>query len=173
MTKRNKVVCHVNMIIMVNMMAQANMIFVILGLSYFSSFFAVSLPFILIPIFSLLTGALAEHMGPRRLLTIAMFPVAGFWLMQAFAPCLWILYLGRALIGIGAAVVLTIVNPLLAELYPGRFRGLAGTFPKIVGCAGMLLSYLLAYCLSWDLATAVSAAPFLPLPFMLLLVPEV
>lgn len=102
-----------------------------------------------------------------------MFPVAGFWLLLAFGPSLWLLYLGRALLATSAAVVYTILNPLLAELYPARCRGLAGIFPKVIGCAGMLLSYLLAYFLSWDMATAVSAAPFLPLPFMLLFVPEV
>lgn len=102
-----------------------------------------------------------------------MFPVAGFWLMKAYGPCLWLLYLGRALLGISATVVYTVLHPLIAELCPARIRGLALVLPEIFGCVGMLLSYLLAYFLSWEAATAVSAAPFVPLSFMLLLVPEV
>ncbi|XP_042890366.1 facilitated trehalose transporter Tret1-like [Penaeus japonicus] len=131
-----------------------------------------SLTFMLVTILSPAAGILAERFGPRRVLVIAMFPVSGFWLLQAFSPYLWVLYLGRALIAASATVVLTVVNPLIAELYPARIRGLASVSPEILGCIGMLSSYLLAYFLSWDAATAVSAAPFVPLSFMLLLVPE-
>ncbi|XP_069983517.1 facilitated trehalose transporter Tret1 [Penaeus vannamei] len=132
-----------------------------------------SLTFIMITLLSPLAGILAEHIGPRRLLVTAMFPVAGFWLLKAYGPSLWLLYLGRALLGISATVVYTVLHPLIAELCPARIRGLALVLPEIFGCVGMLLSYLLAYFLSWEAATAVSAAPFVPLSLMLLLVPEV
>lgn len=124
-------------------------------------------------VISPLAGPVAEHVGPRRLLVITMFPVAGFWLLQAFSPYLWLLYLGRGLLASTATVTFTIVQPLVAELCPPRIRGLASVLPELFACVGLLASYLLASLLPWDMATAVSAAPFLPLSLMILLVPEV
>ncbi|XP_042866275.1 facilitated trehalose transporter Tret1-like isoform X1 [Penaeus japonicus] len=132
----------------------------------------VSLTFIMGFVISPLAGSMAEHVGPRRLLVVTMFPVAGFWLLQAYSPYLWLLYLGRALLASSSAVMYTVVQPLVAELCPPRIRGLASVLPELFGCVGLLLSYLLASLLSWDMATAVSAAPFLPLSLMILLVPE-
>ncbi|XP_042878787.1 facilitated trehalose transporter Tret1-like [Penaeus japonicus] len=119
-----------------------------------------------------LVGFIAEHAGPRRLLIIAMFPVAGLWLLQAYSPYLWLLYLGRCLLSITSTVTFTVVQPLLAEFCPPGIRGLALALPELFGCAGLLLAYLLASLLPWDMATAVSAAPFLPLSLLILLVPE-
>lgn len=124
-------------------------------------------------VISPLAGSVAEHVGPRRLLVITMFPVAGFWLLQAFSPYLWLLYLGRAFLASITAVMYTVVQPLVAELCPPRIRGLASVLPELFACVGLLASYLLASLLPWDMATAISAAPFLPLSFLILLVPEV
>ncbi|XP_069983138.1 facilitated trehalose transporter Tret1 [Penaeus vannamei] len=132
----------------------------------------VSLMFIMGFVISPLAGPVAEHVGPRRLLVITMFPVAGFWLLQAFSPYLWLLYLGRGLLASTATVTFTIVQPLVAELCPPRIRGLASVLPELFACVGLLMSYLLASLLPWDMATAISAAPFLPLSFLILLVPE-
>ncbi|XP_037789437.1 facilitated trehalose transporter Tret1-like [Penaeus monodon] len=117
-------------------------------------------------------GPIAECVGPRRLLVIITFPVAGLWLVQAYSPCLWLLYLARALMAISGTMVHTVMNPLTAELFPAHIRGMAAALPEAFGCAGLLLSYLLASLLPWDTTTAVSAAPFLFLSFMMLLVPE-
>ncbi|XP_063588632.1 uncharacterized protein LOC134765775 [Penaeus indicus] len=133
----------------------------------------ISLMFIMGFVVSPLAGFVAEHVGPRRLLVIAMFPVSGFWLLQAFSPYLWLLYLGRGLLASTATVTFTIVQPLVVELCPLRIRGLASVLPELFHCIGLLASYLLASLLSWDMATAISAAPFLPLSLMVLLVPEV
>ncbi|XP_063615831.1 facilitated trehalose transporter Tret1-like, partial [Penaeus indicus] len=132
----------------------------------------ISLMFIMGFVVSPLAGFVAEHVGPRRLLVIAMFPVSGFWLLQAFSPYLWLLYLGRGLLASTATVTFTIVQPLVVELCPLRIRGLASVLPELFHCIGLLASYLLASLLSWDMATAISAAPFLPLSLMVLLVPE-
>nr|XP_027231227.1 facilitated trehalose transporter Tret1-like [Penaeus vannamei] len=132
----------------------------------------VSLTYIMGFVISPLAGSVAEHVGPRRLLVITMFPVAGFWLLQAFSPYLWLLYLGRAFLASITAVMYTVVQPLVAELCPPRIRGLASVLPELFACVGLLASYLLASLLPWDMATAVSAAPFLPLSLMILLVPE-
>ncbi|XP_042866281.1 facilitated trehalose transporter Tret1-like [Penaeus japonicus] len=119
-----------------------------------------------------LAGSIAEHVGPRRLLLLVTLPVAGLWILQAFAPYLWLLYLGRALMATCGTVVYTVMNPLVAELCPARIRGVVAVVPEAVGCLGLMSSYLLASLLPWDMVTAVSAAPFLLLSLMMLLVPE-
>ncbi|XP_047498447.1 facilitated trehalose transporter Tret1-like [Penaeus chinensis] len=119
-----------------------------------------------------LAGPMAECGGPRRLLMIITLPVAGLWLVQAYSPYLWLLYLARALMAICSTVVYTVMNPLAAELFPAHIRGVATALPEVFLCAGLMLSYLLASVLPWDTATAVSAAPFLLLSVMMLLVPE-
>lgn len=117
-------------------------------------------------------GALAEALGPRRVMFLAMAPVVGFWLLQAFTPYLALLYVGRTAASVSASMVCTMVQPLVAELCPTRIRGMASTMPEVMSCAGVLLGYVLAYLLPWDVATAISAAPFLPLSLAILFVPE-
>ncbi|ROT63106.1 glucose transporter 8 [Penaeus vannamei] len=119
-----------------------------------------------------LAGTLGEHVGPCRLLFLAMCPVPGLWFIQAYTPWVPLLYVCRAALAVSTSVFSTIVQPLIAELSPVKIRGLAGTLPAVMACAGMLLSYVLAYLLPWDVATAVSAAPFMPLVLLMLLVPE-
>ncbi|XP_069983647.1 facilitated trehalose transporter Tret1 [Penaeus vannamei] len=119
-----------------------------------------------------LVGSLAECVGPRRLLSIITLPVAGLWLVQAFSPYLWLLYLARALMAVCGTGAVMVMNPLVAELCPARVRGGAAVLPEVFACLGNILSYLLASLLPWETATAVCAAPFLLLFFMILLVPE-
>lgn len=118
-------------------------------------------------------GTLAEYLGPRRVMFLAMLPVVGFWLLQACTPYLSLLYVGRTAASISASMVCTMVQPLIAELCPTRIRGMASTMPEVMSCVGVLCGYVLAYLLPWDVATAVSAAPFLPLSLAILFVPEV
>ncbi|XP_042866283.1 facilitated trehalose transporter Tret1-like isoform X2 [Penaeus japonicus] len=119
-----------------------------------------------------LAGTLGEYLGPRRLLFLATCPVPGFWLLQAYTPWLPLLYVCRAALAISTSLVCTMVQPLIAEICPAEIRGLAGSMPEVMGCVGILLSYVLAYLLPWDVATAVSAAPYVPLVLLMLLVPE-
>ncbi|XP_037789340.1 facilitated trehalose transporter Tret1-like [Penaeus monodon] len=119
-----------------------------------------------------LVGFIAECLGPRRLLVIVTFPFVGLWLMKAFSRYLWLLYLARVLMAICGTVMNVVTNPLVAELYPARIRGVVAVVPEAFGCAGLMLSYLLAFLLPWKTATMVSTAPSLLLSFMMLLVPE-
>ncbi|XP_042866280.1 facilitated trehalose transporter Tret1-like isoform X5 [Penaeus japonicus] len=132
----------------------------------------VSLPLVMSLVVAPLAGSIAEHVGPRRLLVLATLPIAGLWLLQAFSPYLGFLYLARTLIATSSSVVNAVIHPLLAELCPARIRGVVAVVPEAIASLGLLSSYLLASLLPWDMVTAVSAAPFLLLSFMMLLVPE-
>lgn len=105
-----------------------------------------------------MAGTLGEHVGPCRLLFLAMCPVPGLWLIQAYTPWLPLLYVCRAALALSTSVLATMVQPLIAELCPVEVRGLAGTLPEVMGCAGILLSYVLAYLLPWDVAAGLAHA---------------
>ncbi|XP_071536740.1 facilitated trehalose transporter Tret1-like [Panulirus ornatus] len=121
---------------------------------------------------TLVSGPLIEYFGPKRLLLSTLIPGFGCWFLMSFTPYLSLLYVGRAGTASSAIFLSTIVQPLLAELSPVKIRGLVSTFPEISGSVGMLLSFVLAYLMAWDVATAVSAAPLIPAILLMFFVPE-
>ncbi|XP_042223410.1 facilitated trehalose transporter Tret1-like [Homarus americanus] len=121
---------------------------------------------------NLCAGTLMETLGPRRLLTVLLLPATVFWLLQAFTPSLAMIYVGRLGGSMLASIITTITCPLLAELLEPDYRGLLCSLPELMVSAGLLLGYLQAHQLSWQVATAVSAVPLLPLCLLTLAVPE-
>ncbi|XP_045130188.1 sugar transporter ERD6-like 4 isoform X2 [Portunus trituberculatus] len=119
---------------------------------------------------SLATGPLVEWLGPRRVMSIAMGLCIVFWLGLAFPPNKPLLYVTRAGLSVCVYIIVTILNPLVAELSPHKFRGLAGSFTEISGALGALVGYLLAFLAPWEVATALctltAAVVFLPLLFV-------
>ncbi|XP_063876860.1 uncharacterized protein LOC135109384 isoform X2 [Scylla paramamosain] len=119
---------------------------------------------------SLATGPLVEWLGPRRVMSIAMGLSIVMWLGLAFPPNKMVLYASRAGLSICVYIIVTILNPLVAELSPHKFRGLAGSFPEISGALGALIGYLLAFLAPWEVATALctltAAVLFVPLLFV-------
>nr|XP_045606380.1 facilitated trehalose transporter Tret1-like [Procambarus clarkii] len=121
---------------------------------------------------NLFAGTLMEAVGPRRLLTLLLMPASVFWLVQAFTPSLPVIYVGRLGGALVANVITTITCPLLAELLEPDYRGLLCCLPEFMVSVGLLVAYVQAHRLTWQLATAVSAVPLLPLCLLTLAVPE-
>lgn len=119
---------------------------------------------------SLATGPLVEWLGPRRVMSIAKGVSIVMWLGLAFPPNKMVLYLSRAGLSICVYIIVTILNPLVAELSPHKYRGLTGSFPEISGALGALIGYLLAFLAPWEVATALctltAAVLFVPLLFV-------
>nr|XP_053638686.1 facilitated trehalose transporter Tret1-like [Cherax quadricarinatus]XP_053638687.1 facilitated trehalose transporter Tret1-like [Cherax quadricarinatus] len=121
---------------------------------------------------NLSAGSLMEVVGPRRLLTLLLVPASLFWLVQAFTPLLPVVYMSRLGGALLANVITTITCPLLAELLEPDYRGLFCCLPELMVSIGLLVAYVQAHRLSWQLATAVCAVPILPLCLFTLAVPE-
>ncbi|XP_064117186.1 facilitated trehalose transporter Tret1-like isoform X2 [Macrobrachium nipponense] len=119
-----------------------------------------------------ITGPLDEIIGPKRLLSLILIPLAGCWLLQAFTPYVSLLYVGRGLTVFFGAMITTLLSPLLAELCDTKHRGMVVSFSEIMLDLGLLGSYILAKFLSWRLATAFSALPFFILVVITPFVPE-
>ena len=103
---------------------------------YFYPYAAMQLP----------SGVLADSIGPRRLLTAGSV-VAGIGsLLFAFAPSVDWLLAGRALVGLGVAVVFVSVLKLIASWYSEREFG---TWVGVLMLLGNLGAVLAAYPLGW------------------------
>ena len=122
---------------------------------------------------SLATGPLVEWAGPRRVMTIAKTICVALWLLLAFPPSKIVLYIARAGLAACVYVIVTILQPLIAELSPNKIRGLTSSLPEISGSLGALLGYLLAYLVPWDVATALCSLTAAVLVVPLMFVPEV
>ncbi|XP_066948028.1 facilitated trehalose transporter Tret1-like [Macrobrachium rosenbergii] len=121
---------------------------------------------------SLVTGPLMEHMGPRRLLLLILLPVFFLWLLLAFAPNLSLIYVSRVGLSASMYAISTFIPLYVAELSQAEIRGAIASLTIITSCVGMLTTYATAHFLHWKLATALCAAPFLPLFLLTLFVPE-
>lgn len=81
-------------------------------------------------------GLLMDRFGPRRLMTVAALGCAAGCLLFALAPTLWVLSLGRFLIGATAAFSLVGAMTVAGQWFaPARFALLSG-FAMMLGMAG-------------------------------------
>lgn len=112
---------------------------------------------------SLLGGYLADHYGRKKAVLIAgLLFIAGAFL-QAFAPHVLILVLGRLVVGFGVGVA-AVAAPLYgSELAPAAHRGRFVSAYQLAITIGIFLAYLvnagLAASDSWRWMLGISVAP--------------
>lgn len=100
-------------------------------LGQLSAFYFYSYVFMQIP-----TGILADHWGPRKLLTVgSLFAACGTFLF-ASAASLFMADLGRLLIGAASGVVFVALLRLSTRWFPLRFYATIGGIILFVGVAG-------------------------------------
>jgi MFS family permease len=100
-------------------------------LGQFSAFYFYSYVFMQIP-----TGILADHWGPRKLLTAGSFVAACGTFLFASATSIAAADLGRLLIGAAAGVVFVALLRLSTRWYPVRFYATLSGITLFVGVAG-------------------------------------
>ena len=90
-------------------------------------------------------GNLSDRFGRRPVLLVSLFILAVDYLIMAFAPTLWLLFLGRALAGIAGATYST-ANAFIADISPPKQRaqnfGLLGAGFGIGFVAGPIIGGL-------------------------------
>jgi predicted MFS family arabinose efflux permease len=127
----------------------------------------------------LITGRLSDHVGRRRVVTLALaVQIAGLWAFIA-AQGAGMLYVGRTLQGVGTGIATGAISAWLLDLQPPedpRLGSLVGGIAPIAGLAagGLGSALLVAYgpdplrFVFWLLAAvfllALAAMPFLPDP---------
>ena len=84
-----------------------------------------------------------------------------------------VLFFARAGLAACVYIIVTILQPLVAELSPTKIRGLTSTLTEISGSFGALFGYLLAYLAPWNVATGLCTLTSAVFVVPLMFVPEV
>lgn len=121
---------------------------------------------------SLLSGYLVEVFGPKKLLFINLFPTLGLWLLMAYTPYLSLLYVSRIGLCISTYTIKSFFQAYIAELCHPKIRGAIAALPELIISVGVLAIYIMANFLSYEMVTALCAAPFLPLLILTYFIPE-
>lgn len=122
-------------------------------------------------------GGLSDRFGRRWVIfaTALMF-VAGA-LLSAAATALWVLLVGRFVVGVAIGVASMLTPLYLAEIAPAHSRGAVTSLNQLCITIGILVSYLVGYALShddsgWRWMLGLGAVPGAVLAAGMLLLPE-
>ncbi|XP_034248330.1 facilitated trehalose transporter Tret1-like [Thrips palmi] len=92
---------------------------------------------------SLLVGVLLRPLGPRtECLGLAPIFCAG-WALHAWATNVWMLVLGRTLVGLCFGATCVLVPIFTSEVGESAVRGALGSYVELFVCIGVLVVYLL------------------------------
>src|SRR5918994_3065784 len=102
----------------------------------------------------LLGGRLADHFGARRILTFGFAVLTGASLVAGLAQSDEVLILGRALQGVGAALIAPAAMALVLGLFTdprelGKAMGIWGASAPAGGTAGVFLGGVITEWISW------------------------
>ncbi len=115
-------------------------------------------------LFSPVLGAISDRFGRRPVLLVSLAGAAIDYLVMAFTPYLWLLFLGRAIAGVTAANM-TVATAYITDITPEDQR--AGRFGYIHAMFG--IGFLVGPLLGGVLGEVWVRAPFLAAAFLNLL----
>ncbi|KAK7871046.1 hypothetical protein R5R35_007249 [Gryllus longicercus] len=114
---------------------------------------------------ALVAGSLAERVGRKGALLLGALPTLVGWLLMAFAgPSVWLLMLGRALIGLAGGAASAPAALYCEEIADIRVRGALGSFQFVMNCVGCVFLYALGALLPYFWFTV--SAVFVPIIFV-------
>lgn len=104
-------------------------------------------------------GYLADKLGRKNALLLAMIPLIVSFLMKAFASNIITFYFARAIGGFGSGGVFTVVPIFMGEIAEDRNRGALGCFMPVFCSMGFIFSYCVGPFVSIMWFSLVSAVP--------------
>jgi len=113
----------------------------------------------------LMSAFLGNRFGRRVSLMMLSFPDLLGWIMVASSQNLWIMLIGRFLLGFSAAGYSPNIQIFVAEITQARHRGWLSALTVPIMAIGVLLMYTVGSWLPWHLA----AASCTPIPCLLAL----
>jgi MFS family permease len=95
-----------------------------------------------------MAGPSADWLGRKTMLCVSgiLYSVAA--LVMSWAPSVYILILGRILVGSAIGLAATIAPILISESAPAEIRGQLATLPQLMGSGGLFLAYVMDFVLS-------------------------
>ena len=80
--------------------------------------------------------------------------------LEALAPAIWVITIGRFLSGIGAGATITVVPIYISEVAPPDSKGVFGALTQVMVCLGILITQVAGYFLShgsmWRIVLAIA-----------------
>ena len=137
--------------------------------------FALTLPALLIAISAPVMGVLVDRFGPRVVLfwSAVVYVVGGS--SGIYAPDFHTILVGRGVLGIGVAGVMTATTTLIGALYPPSARdGVLGYQGAAIALGGVVFLTAGGWLaeIGWRLPFLIYALPLLLLPFILIALPK-
>eukprot|EP00698_Gefionella_okellyi_P013820 TRINITY_DN3810_c0_g1_i1.p1 TRINITY_DN3810_c0_g1~~TRINITY_DN3810_c0_g1_i1.p1 ORF type:complete len:998 (+),score=202.79 TRINITY_DN3810_c0_g1_i1:77-3070(+) len=99
---------------------------------------------------AIISGRLADVVGRRNTLAIAMVPFIVGYFVLSFSVNLAMLFAGRVLTGISTGIVSVTTPVYISEISPARFRGAFGAINQLAIAFGILFAYLAGMGLNWQ-----------------------
>ncbi|MDP2930899.1 MAG: MFS transporter [Chloroflexota bacterium] len=95
-------------------------------------------------------GAMADSLGPRKILSVGILTASIGSVVFGLAPSLPFLFMGRFLISLGVSVVFVSAMKVAADWFPSRHFGFMSTFTVFISQAGSLVATTpLALLVTW------------------------
>ncbi len=114
------------------------------------------------------TGLLADRLGRRRVLIVALALAAAGDLIAGLAPVPAVFLIGRALAGVGLGAVFGASFAYIKDVTePGRIAGAIGIFGAVAGAGTLLLTFIGGALSSVDWRIAFAVVPLIALLCML------
>lgn len=112
---------------------------------------------------ALVAGLLADRVGRKRTIVLAAALFTGGALLEAFAPGVTVLVIGRLIVGFGVGVASVAAPLYAAEQAPTRLRGRFVSIYQLAITIGIFVAYLVDQLLTnndmWRAMLGVSAVP--------------
>ncbi|CAK9220067.1 unnamed protein product [Sphagnum troendelagicum] len=121
---------------------------------------------------AILSGKIADYLGRKRALLVAVVPELVGWILIVFGQNPISLIIARFLVGLGGGIISFTVPMYIGEIAPKHMRGGLGTMNQFAITVGITLSYLLGIWVNWRMLAVLGALPEIILIFGLFLIPE-
>ncbi|XP_031404418.1 sugar transporter ERD6-like 5 isoform X2 [Punica granatum] len=121
---------------------------------------------------ALVNGMVTDMIGRRGTIWLSeIFCTAG-WFSVAFAEGVWLLDVGRLLIGLGIGILIYVVPIYIAEIAPKTVRGAFTAFNQLMISCGFALTSFVGTIVSWRVLALIGAVPCLLQIIGLFFIPE-
>ena len=95
-----------------------------------------------------IAGPSADWLGRKFMLCVSGVLYAFAALVMVWSSTVYVLIVGRLLVGCAIGLAATIAPILISESAPSEIRGQLATFPQFLGSGGLFLAYVMDFVLS-------------------------
>lgn len=107
---------------------------------------------------SLISAPLLEYLGRRGTLIFVCVPICLGWILIVFASNLTMLFLARAIGGIGNGMIGTSFSLYLGEVTEPKYRGFFITLIMVASAIGIIIVHLFGSVLMWRYTAAIASS---------------